>query len=167
MIEPGKYIATVEDYSVGKSKEKGTPFLNFKFKIKDTGKNIYWAQYVTANTIDRLSVNLIETGLLLKNDFNQMAQGAQSGCIDLAKEVEIVVISEEYTSDSGELKTATKVQYVNVVGGGSMASAVDEKEAVQLFSGLNIGASILAARQKLGAEAPAQTPTPTADDIPF
>ena len=164
VVQPNNYIATVDDYSIGKSAKKETPFLKIKFRIKDTGQNVFKDFYLTPNTIDRVIENLVGCGLLKTKRFSDLATGKSSGGIDLEKEVEITVVNEEYEKD-GEVKTTSKVEWVNPVGGsGTMKGSLDKTEATSILSGLNIDAAILASRQKFNVT---DAPEYERSDIPF
>lgn len=171
-LEPGKYLATVEDFGIITSPTKGTPGLNVKFKIKDSGLNVYWTQYLTANTVERITENLVETGLLKTKKFSDLAEGAQGGGMCLETEVELVVINEDYEKD-GEMKTVAKVEYVNVPGGRGMKNTLAKADAITALAGLNIDAEILAAEQKTGVNVGQKAQTQAAGqdvdpaDIPF
>lgn len=166
-IEPGKYLGTVEDYGIIKSGQKGTPGLNVKFRLKDSGLNVYWQQWITEGTKERLVETLIETELLRTKNLADLADGRSSGGLCTETEVELVVINEEYTTENGEVKTATKVEFVNPIGGREMKGKLAKAEAVSILGGLNLEAEVLAASTKLGKEVGAKTGQPAADDIPF
>lgn len=165
-LEPGKYIATVEDYGIGQSKEKKTPSLDVKFKVKDTNQYVYWQAYLTVNTIERVTENLVECELLSSKNFNDVAKGTG---INTQKEVQIVVVHEDYESN-GEKKVAVKVAFVNPFGSGVMKNVLAESEAISILAGLNIDAHIAAAVQKTGKEitpSVAAVPEVAPEEIPF
>lgn len=168
VIEPGKYLAVVEDFGIRKSAQKGTPSLNVKFKLVESGKNVYWEQYITENTSERLIKNLVDTGLLKTKKFSDVAKGKDGGALSLTEQVELTVVIEEYTTDSGEQKQTNKVDWVNVPGGGSMKGALAKEEAISILDGLNLDAEILAAEQSTGKSINTE-PENTIDssDIPF
>lgn len=168
-VEPGKYLATVEDFGIGTSSKKGTPLLNVKFKLKETGNNVYWTQYLTANTMERVVQNLVETGLLATKRFSDLAEGVDGKGIATSVEVELVVINEEYEitegKDKGQKRVAAKVEYVNKPGGLAMKGMLAKAEAITALAGLNLDAEILAAEQKTGVDVTAKDVT--GDSVPF
>lgn len=169
-LEPGKYLANVEEFGIIKSAQKGTPGLNVKFKLKDSGQNAYWTQWLTANTMERIVENLVETGLLKTKKFSDLAEGVNGGGMCLDTEVEIVIVHEPYEKD-GEQKVAVKVEFVNKPGSRGMQNTLAKADAVTALAGLNLDAEILAAQQKTGVKVEEKTAPAdqnfTADDIPF
>lgn len=169
-MEPGKYIGTVEDYGIKKSAAKGTPGLNIKFNIKESGLSVFWEQWLTPNTVERVIDNLVECELLQTKKFSDVAEGVQGRALSTSQEVELVVINESYTTESGEEKIATKVQYVNPIGGskGGMKGALDKAEAMTVLGDLNVDAQILASSTKLNIEVQEKAAEEVAaGDIPF
>lgn len=164
-VEPGKYLATVEDFGIGTSSKKGTPLLNVKFKLKETGNNVYWTQYLTANTMERVVQNLVETGLLATKRFSDLAEGVDGKGLSTSVEVELVVINENYTTDSGENKVAAKVEYVNKPGGLAMKGMLAKAEAITALAGLNLDAEILASEKRTGVDVTAKDVN--GDSVPF
>lgn len=166
-MEPGKYIATVEDYGIGTSSEKKTPYLNVKFKIKETGMTVFWQQYLTSKTVDRLVDNLVETKLLQTKKFSDLADGVRGNGLSTLTEVEITVVNEEYDKD-GEIKTSSKVQWVNTIGGGGMKNTLAKAEAITTLAGLNLDATINASQVRTGVtiEEPL-VPGAGSEEVPF
>ncbi len=174
LLEPGKYIGTVEDFAIRKSAEKGTPSLNVKFAVKGETKSVFWEKYITEGTVDHLADSLVESGLLNTKRFSDLSKGKDGGGLKLNQEVEIVIFHEEYTNSSGEVKTSVKVRYVNAIGGGEMKGAIAEDEAISTLSGLNIDAAIMQSEVRTGKKvqieeqvADVVTPGVTSDDVPF
>jgi len=173
-IEPGNYVATVEDYGIGQSKGKGTPFINIKFKLKDSGLTVYWNGWLTEKTMDRNIESLIIAKLLRTPKVMDLAQGVAGGGLSTTQECEISVINEEYTKDNGEVSTIAKVNFVNPLGGRKMSGVLDGAEAVTALQGLNLDAAVAAAKTKTGMDIlppdqvnPAQSAESFADDAPF
>lgn len=164
-IEPGKYVATVEDYGIGQSKEKKTPSLKMKFKLKDTANYVFYEAYLTVNTVERVTENLVECELLSSKSFNDVIKGTG---IKKEQEVEVVVVHESYESN-GESKVAVKVAFVNPIAT-SMKNTLAESDAIAALAGLNLDAHIAAAVQKTGNEitpSVAAVPEVAEDSIPF
>jgi len=161
-MEPGKYIAKIDSYKIDTKGQKNTPCLTVKFTVTETGQSVYWDAWLTEKTIDRVIKTLGDTKLLETKNFADLAKG--SG-LSKDQEVEIVVVNEEYNG-----KTYSKVDFVNVIGGGAMKSGLAEAEAISVLSGLNIDATIMAYEQKTGNKIEQSSPKTesfAADDIPF
>lgn len=166
VLEPGKYVGTVEDFGVGTSSQKGTPFLNVRFKLKGTEKSGFWQQYLTANTMERVIENLVATGLLKTKKFSDLAEGKAGNGMCLETEVEVVIVHEEYEKD-GEQKVAAKVAFVNELGGKMMKGMLAKAEAISVLEGLNLDAEILAAEAKTGVKVDDTPKDVTGSDVPF
>lgn len=149
-VEPGKYVGKVANFGVGKSKGKGTPFLDFKLKLNDSGLDVYWQAWLTPKTIGFVLENLMDCNLLNTRKLSTLAQGPAGNGINLDQDVEIVVASESYTGNDGELKTISKVQSVYPLGGGAMKNSLAENEGVAILDGLNLDAELLAIEQRTG-----------------
>lgn len=160
-LEPGKYIATVSNYSIGKG-ETGHPFISVMFKLKDHNKNQFWRQALTVNTQSFVAKNLVELALLRTKKFSDIAKGVEGGALATDVEVELVLAYD----DTGKY---LNVQYVNRIGGGAMKGALAAADAVSVLAGLNLDAEILAAEQETGMTIPTDGPAQAiADsDVPF
>ena len=163
------------DYGIGESAQKGTPFINVKFQLTDSGFTSYWKAYLTENTMERVIDTLVTAKLLRTRKFADIANGPQSNSLAMDQECEVVVVNEEYEKD-GETKVAAKIEFVNPVGGRKMQGTLDKATAVTKLAGLNLDAEILASTQRTGIQLgekeqpktePQQTDNFTADDIPF
>jgi len=167
-MEPGNYVATAQDWAIGKSGNKQTPFLKVKFRLKDSGLNVYWDAWLTQNTIEKVTNDLTKTGLYQAKTFMDLADGKGGKGLSTTQEVELSVILEEWTTKDGEIKSTPKVQWVNPIGGGAMKNTLAKAEAVTVLNGLNLDGAILAAQQKNGMPTKNGATTDfTADDIPF
>lgn len=148
-LAAGTYLAKPVECSVGKSKDKGTPFIAIKFEIKDGEKNHYltWNGYITDKTKKR-TIEAIVTCGFRGTDLTQIAAGHG---LDFAKQVQVVVEEELYEKDG---KMYPKIKWINDLK--SFKKLETKPEDMDMLAGLNLGADLLEAQKDLKA-----------DDLPF
>src|SRR5258708_5207159 len=110
----GKYTAKATgEVVLGKSANKGTPFIEFYFQVTKgelEGKSVRYTGYFTDNTAER-TIDSLRTCGWSGNDLVAFRDGKLHG-MD-SKEVEIVVSLEEFVNDKGEKKMSARVAWVN------------------------------------------------------
>lgn len=145
-LEPGNYVATVANYSIGQF-ETGNkfPFVSIQFKLKDHAKSVFYKQALTVKTQGFTVETLVETGLLRTKKFSDIAKGVDGGALSTDTEVSLALAYD----DSGDY---LNVQYINKIGGGAMKGALAASEAINVLAGagLSLDAEILASEQKTG-----------------
>lgn len=100
---------------LGKSKEKGTPFIEFYFEVKggeNDGSRVRWTGYFTDKTAER-TIDSLRTCGWKGSCFAVFADGKLHG-LD-SNDVQIVVEMQEYT-DEGVTKLSPRVAWVNSLG---------------------------------------------------
>lgn len=134
MITNGSYKArAIGPVVLGKSQNKGTPFIELYFQIiggPNDGGKVRWTTYFTEKTNERSIESLLTLGFT-GEDLSEFADGELHG-LD-ANEVDIVVELEEYTSESGEKRTTPRVQWVNRSGGYLNTDAAMNEESASAF----------------------------------
>src|SRR5215467_13714889 len=116
--DQGTYQAkAIGEVVLGKSAQKGTPFIEFYFQVTKgelEGSKVRYTGYFTDGTQKRTIDSLRACGWNGDN-LAVFRDGALHGLDN--KEVEIVTTLEEFTNDKGEKKEAARVAWVNNVGG--------------------------------------------------
>lgn len=148
MITNGTYKArAVSPVVLGKSNNKGTPFIELYFQIiggENNGGKVRWTTYFTEKTNERSLESLITLGYE-GEDIGEFADGELHG-LD-ANEVDIVVELEQYTNDAGESRTTPRVQWVNKSGGYLNTDAAMNESSAQAF-GETMKGMLMAMRSK-------------------
>ncbi len=120
-IGDGKYKAKATGQVVlGTSSKKGTPFIEFYFRIiggeNDGGEARYTGYFPDGNkNACERTLQALEYCGWEGEDLGEFADGELHG-LD-ANEVEIVVELEEYETEEGEHRVSPRVQWVNKLGG--------------------------------------------------
>ena len=175
MLEPGRYIATVDDYGIRTVGEKNTAQLSIKFKTKEGGKSVFFQNFLTENTVKtdyfkNLMDTLVGAGVLKSKRFTDISKGKDFGALSTSVEVEIVV--DHQRDENGQLRVDKKgepyvaVSFVNDPSRSGMKGKLAEAEAVTVLAGLNLDAHILEAQQRVGVTISEDLETNT-DDVPF
>lgn len=133
MIAAGKYKAVACGQVVlGTSKQKGTPFIEFYFRVTDgpsAGEEVRWSGYFSEKTQERTIESLQFCGWD-GDDLSEFSDGALHG-LDTTP-VQIVVEHEEYEKD-GEKKVAPRVAWVNRIGGFLQTESAMASDAAASF----------------------------------
>jgi hypothetical protein len=163
-IKACQYIArAVGQVVLGKSKQHGTPFIEFYFQVKggeSDGARVRWTSYFTDKTYER-TVQALESCGWSGDDISVFAD---SGLHGLDKnDVEIVVENENYTDKNGEVKTSSRVAWINRLGYLNTEAAMSEDAAAAF--GAKMNDLIAAMRMKSPRKAPVEETK--SDDIPF
>ena len=171
-ILPGTFKARVIDYQVTVSRG-GDPRVIMRFQWGDGNRYNWYGNFSTEKSTERSLKALLACGYKGDGDLSQLADGTESGVLDLNKEVEIVV-SLETGTDGVERPV---IQWVNDpdISVGVLGNAVSKGEAKRLFGGLNLKNKIGMLRNDLGytkkgtakSAATSENQAPNLDDIPF
>lgn len=157
-LEPGRYIATIEDYGIKTVGEKKTPQLSIKFKTVDGGHALYFQNFLTSGTtgsdyFTNLMNTLVETGALKTKKFTDIAKGVDGGALD--KNVKLELVCDFERNDDGSVKehngkSFLKVNFINNPDKSGMKGVLAEGDAITVLAGLNLDAHILQAEQRVG-----------------
>lgn len=116
--QDGKYSAKATgEVVLGKSANKGTPFIEFYFEVTKgelQGQKVRYTGYFTDNTAER-TIESMRTCGWRGDDLAAFRSGKLNG-LD-SQEVEVVVQMEKFTNEKGEEKEAPRVAWVNSGGG--------------------------------------------------
>ena len=149
---------------LGESKEKKTPYFGIEFQNQD-GETIEHAFYLTEKTQDRQIETLAKMGYKGKS-ISDMAN-PKLKISDLfnapVEPIELAVIEEEYTTEDGEIKTKTVVQWVNIGSKGGL-SKLDHGAAMVLFQSKAFDGLLMQKRKEIPQ---VQTQNQEQDEIPF
>lgn len=163
LLEAGKHLAKAVDHCISSS-EKGEPFLSVLFELED-GHKMMWRGSLTHEKGKEITVRTLKT-LGFAGTVKDLARGAESGCLDMDKTVELDIQIEEYNG-----KKFLKIQWVNEVGGGGFKNRLSEIEAVQACAGLDLEAAFMQAGIKTSSvtrhNPVAQKKDLDLDSIPF
>ena len=150
-ITDGKYKAKACGQVVlGKSADKGTPFIECYFRILDgdnKGGEVRWTSFFTDKSSARTIESLQHAGWE-GDDISEFLDGELHG-LD-KNEVQIVVELEDYEKD-GEKRTAPRVQWVNKLGGYLNVQNAMSKEEASSF-GESMKGLVLKMKQKAVAK---------------
>ena len=171
-ITPGIFDAKVSDYGIGKTK-KGDPMAMIRFSFTDKENNehfINWYGTFVHPKAAEISCETLAVCGWTTNSPADLSKGAGSGVLDENRTISITLKSDTYDG-----KTSVKVAYVNPPGGAGFRDSMDQGDAVQAFSGLNLGGVAAAARKKYSSAAvpraiPNMAPNAgidTTEEIPF
>lgn len=152
-VQDGKYSAKATgEVVLGKSKEKGTPFIEFYFQVTSgelAGQKVRYTGYFTDNTAERTIDSLRVCGWT-GDDLSVFRNGRLNG-LD-AKEVEIVTQLEEFTNDKGEKKMAARVAWVNGGAYINTQARMNEDDALSFGARFN---HLLSRKPSTGGGSPA------------
>ena len=140
-LTEGKHKVKACDYSILKTKN-GEPQIIIRFE-DDQEEGANWTGYV--HTKGSLDITLKTLKLLdcKTPDFEAFADGpTDDPIIDFEKYVEVDVVKEEYTTPSGDIKSFTKVNFVNPIG--FFGEPMSKEEAKKKFAQYNVKAEWLA-----------------------
>lgn len=185
MISEGNHKVKVVGCFTGESAEKKTPYYGIEFETKD-GESINWLAYLTDTSFMKggkettMKKENMKTLVQLGFCGRSLADlsNTEKKISELFNEVDginILVEHEEYTNEeTGEVKTAAKVKFVNV---GYGPNKFDHKQAVVKFKSLGLDGELLKLQKELGVkstkksepkeETESESTELSADDIPF
>ena len=117
-VNEGKYMAKATgEVVLGKSAQKGTPFIEFYFEVTKgdlQGQKARYTGYFTDNTAER-TIESLRTAGWRGDNLSVFRDGKLNGLG--SQEVEIVIEMEKFKNDKGEEKEAPRVAWVNSGGG--------------------------------------------------
>jgi len=147
MIAPGTYLARVVGGVVlGESTDKGTPFVEFNFQLKDHLDIIKYTGYLTDAAAKR-TIDALRTCGWKGVDLLDFAGGKACG-ID-ANEVAVVVEHKKYVNKNGEEKTAVEVAWVNRAGGQKLSENTLSSDKARALSAKLRGIAVASAPKPL------------------
>lgn len=149
-----KYAAQISDYGFSKTKA-GDPQVEVMFQFVAEGKacHLTWYGSLKPGQAQEITIDaLIKMGLST-NELALLANGKASNILNCNKEYEISVDhNHEYNG-----KISSRIQRVGLPGeadAGTAARKLTENMAVEMTKGLNLAATIIERRQKMGVQAP-------------
>ena len=132
MIKAGKYKTKAVDYGVTQTKN-GDPMLVVKFEVD--GQSLFWRGMFGEKSLPITEKALAALGFE-SDRFDVLADGTDSGALNLNLEVVIEVDLETYNGESRPV-----VKWVNEPGAGGIRNGISRVEAVNLFQGLRPSAA--------------------------
>lgn len=151
MTPNGTYKARATEGALGRT-SAGKPQVAVAFTITEgehAGSVVPWNGYFTEKTEERTLESLRHCGWNT-DDLSNLA-----GISD--NEVSIVVEVEDFETDTGEIRQASKVRWVNASGGGlRMKERMDDADAARFAQQMK--AKVLAQKQKMQGKASATKP---------
>lgn len=133
MIKPGKYKTKAVDFGVTAT-SKGDPMVVVKFEVE--GQNLFWRGMFGDKSLAITEKALAALGFE-SDRFDVLADGPDSGALNLNLEVVIEVVNEEYQGQSRSV-----VKWINEPGSGGIKNGINRVEAVNLFRGIKPTGSI-------------------------
>lgn len=136
MVQPGKYLAKIEDYGFS---EKGSAIVSFQ---TIEGDIIAWFGSFNGGAKEYTIQTLLKLGFRGKTG-QELAQGKGSNWLDEGKDFEIVVVQEEYQG-----KKRNKIKYINIPGHQKELKKMSLDQAKIHVGGLNLAADFASERAK-------------------
>ena len=176
-MEAGNHLGVkLIDVGLGESPEKKTPFIKVVFENEQKEKITHYL-WLSDATRDRSIDTLIKLGFMGKK-FSDLANSNLT-VDDLfgepANRIDLVVEKEEYTLESGEIKSRSVVKWINIGSGGM--PEFDHEKAKSVFDGEVFDGLLRERRRVSGAVKPkkevankaedTQKADINANDIPF
>ena len=134
----GTFLAAVTATVFKESKEKGTPSINITFETSENVetkepiiKKVYADLWLSEKAQDRSLETLIKTLGWNGDDLNEL----NGGDVLAGVEAWLVLEEEEYEDSFGNVKTSTKVKWINKIGG-KTSKPLDEAKAKSLSDSL-------------------------------
>ena len=155
-IHPGKYMARIVNYGLRDSKNNGVMAL-VEMEYKDSEGDphrVLWRGAFAGQATQYTLKTLLICGL--DRDVSAMADGPESGVLNLQKDLMITVEPEHY-----EGKTYYRIAWINEPG---LSNLLSRAEAAQRLNGMNIQGELAALRKATGYK---PKPEPKLDNIPF
>ena len=150
-MKTGKNKCVIVDMGFGQSKEKQTPFYVIDFENEE-GETIQHVAYLTENTKERHLKTLAELGYQGKSLADMASDKKVSELFpELEEPIFVVVKEEEYTTDSGDIRTKKVVQWVNVGEKGGV-NKLDHKQAVIVCKSLSFDGDLAQIKSSVRAK---------------
>ncbi len=168
-IEPSTYRSRVVNYTISTTKA-GNPQVEVLFEfsqgegVNASHHQMRWWGQMSEKALPYTLKNLITMGYrgTSNEDFAKLADGVESGMIDLSTEVDLV-LENETNEETG--KSFLKIKWINAPGGGFKAGMTREQAKVKLGM-MNIAGQLAMIRQEIGAPTPKKTTAPAASGPP-
>jgi hypothetical protein len=154
-IHPGKYLGHIVNYGLRDAKDNGVMAV-IEMDYKDSEGDLHrliWRGSFSGTALQYTLKTLLVCGL--DRDAAVLADGPQSGALNMEKEFVITVSAEEYQG-----KTYYRIAWINEPG---LSNLLTRAEAVARLAGLNVQAEIMAMRAKTGYN----KPQPKLENLPF
>lgn len=170
MIKPGNYQAKICAYGI-KVTSKGDAAPTIAFRVEkgvEEPATVYWQGSFKAGKGREIALKaLVTCGLSDAHKIADLANGKESGLLDLNKELDIVVIHEARQDDP--MKVYPKVEWIN--DSSDMKGRISKEEAASKIAGLGLENDLgilLKGKKVFAATAPVKHTLPTDDlSIPF
>lgn len=150
-----KYTARIKDYGIGTTKA-GDPKAMVMFTFKDengTSVDMTWSGSLREGRAREITIDALLVCGLKGNDLSKLAQGAESGVLDLNRDLSITVEEEEYNG-----KTYKKIKWINAPGGAGFRDI--DPSTVKKLTGMNLSGDVEARRKQSGIK-------DKVDEVPF
>lgn len=161
----GTFLVAVNEHWLAESETKKTPSVKFKLDVlENVGRKekadgtLYYDAWLTDKTFDNTMKVLTETLGWNGADLSDL----NNSSVLVGAQAWAVVEEEPYQDSNGNQKIASKVKWLNPVGGGQTIEKMEEPMAKTLSEKLK--GKILSYRQS--KPAPAQQ-APVSDGLPF
>ena len=145
----GYYAAKILNYGLTKTKA-GSPEPTIVFEVLEDGNphRVFWRSSLKDGPAREITLKALAIcGFKNLRGFAYLADGIQSGLLDMEKEVQITVEHETNTENG---KRYAKVRWINESGGNKFKSAICVSEAAQLMSGMGLEADFMRIAQQYG-----------------
>lgn len=180
---PGYYDAKILNYGIKKTKAGDpAPTIAFEVEVRGGKHKVFWQGSLKDGPARDISLKaLMVCGFTNPNAFPYLANGIESGLLDLTKEVQVTVeheTVEEVDDKTGQTitKKYPRVRWINESGGGKFKNAIDVSEAAILMSTMGLEADFFRIANESGVKMTNKMPDRTqsengssfvTDDIPF
>ena len=156
-IHPGKYLGQIVNYGLRDAKDNGVmAVIEMDYKDSENDPHrLIWRGSFSGTALQYTLKTLLVCGL--DRDAAALADGPQSGALNMEKEFVITVSAEEYQG-----KTYYRIAWINEPG---LSNLLTKAEAAQRLSGMNIQGELMALRKSTGYKPKAAEPK--MENLPF
>lgn len=147
---PGYYEARIANYGIKKTKAGDpAPTIVFEVTVDGAKQRVFWqGSFKDGQARDITMKALAVCGFVNVRSFANLAEGINSGLLDMNKDLQITV--EHETAQDGSGKRFARVRWINEAGGGKFKDAMDLQEATVLMQGMNLEADFMRIAQEGG-----------------
>lgn len=148
LVKPGCYLGRILAYGVKKT-SKGDPAPTIAFEVVDkegTPHKVYWQGSFNGKALEFTMEALMVCGLRNGSKLVHLAEGAQSGILDMQSEYELDISID--TDPNNAQKKWNRVNWINAVGSSKFKDAITVQEFAPLLNERNLAAEF----QRIAAE---------------
>jgi hypothetical protein len=162
MLEAGNYKGTILDYGVKRTK-KGDAAPTIAFDIN--GNKVYWQGSWNGGGMDICMKALLTCGLQNPSKLLHLAEGKDSGVLDTATMLNLVV--EIQVDENDPTKKWNRVQWINADGAGKFKDAITVQEFASDLQSKNLVAELMRVAEENGFKLSNSVARKIENELPF